>query len=155
MKVTFLNTFEKEGGAGIAADRIFRSLQKYTNIELQYRYQFKSPLIKSRVENLIPLVRIGIEKVILNYYLKNREDLYSYEMGLFSTNLLRNPIILEADIIHLHTVVKSQCRPFPFWSDIHCLAQPCFAVGLSLCGHGSAQSNSPVAVESCTYQPRR
>lgn len=104
MKVTFLNTFEKEGGAGVAADRIYRSLKNFSEIDLQYLFQFKSPLKNYQAENLASLMRIGLEKSLLYYSLKDRKNLFSFETGLLSSNLFSKKAIKEADILHLHWI---------------------------------------------------
>lgn len=104
MRIAFLNTFEKHGGAGLAAFRLEQAIKKYTSLEIDNYAQFKGDFHKYNLKNIAALSRIGLEKFFLKIQLKNHSDLYKFETGRYGLPLYNNPKIVRSDIIHFHWV---------------------------------------------------
>lgn len=104
MKVTFLNTFEQHGGAGLAGHRIFSALKKHSPAELIYLSQFRGVFRKNRLIHTAPLIRVALEKLWLRKQLRDKSDLYKFETGVLGKGFRNNGYILSSDVIHLHWI---------------------------------------------------
>ncbi len=107
MKILFLTTFEQSGGAGLAAHRLYDALKIHTNVELTRLTQFGPDYRKWDIGNISPFMKIGIEKLILQYRLANSGDAFKFESGRFGMNLEHQQhLINSADIRHLHMMTQ-------------------------------------------------
>jgi glycosyltransferase involved in cell wall biosynthesis len=104
LKVVFLNTFERTGGAGIAGYRLYHALKKSQKADLNYLFQFGGDFQKYQLKNIPSLLRIGIEKYKIRNQLRNSGDIFKFETGEFGMRLVNNKIIQNADILHIHWV---------------------------------------------------
>jgi glycosyltransferase involved in cell wall biosynthesis len=104
MKVLFINTFERHGGAGIAAFRLFTALIQNTNAQVNYLAQFKGEFRKYSPQNYPALFRIGKEKFFLRQKLLDRNNAFKFETGDKGMNILHNGLVSGSDLIHLHWI---------------------------------------------------
>lgn len=109
MKVALINTYLK-GGAGIACQRLSEALRK-NNVEAQTLTQDEienSPYIFSITKNafnkLGNKIRLTKELLPLIPRLKSREDLFKFSIGKEGVDITDNPLVRNADIIHLHWI---------------------------------------------------
>ena len=104
LRIAFLSTFEKHGGAGLAAYRLRLALQKHFSAEIICFSQFEGDFRKFTLKNIPALARIGFDKYFLKKQLRKRSDLYKFETGRLGLPLHKNPDIVSSDIIHLHWI---------------------------------------------------
>lgn len=111
LKVTIINTFDKTGGAAIAANRLTESLnlnegvnasmvvqEKKGNATFSFLYQSgKWAQLKSKI-------RFILEVLTFTFYEKSKKIRYSFSNSFFGTNILKNKKVQDAAIIHLHWI---------------------------------------------------
>lgn len=110
MKVVLVNTWEKNGGAAVACNRLFTAYKKH-GITCKYLVLGK----KSDDKNVIQLpenkflsklysITFYIEQFILKIIKKKHTD---YSLSIFGIKLSKLKEVQEADIIHLHWIHNS------------------------------------------------
>lgn len=108
MKVVLVNTYEKKGGAAIAAGRLFEAL-KSENIQVDFLVQNAiSNKVTSVSNNLLKekmaFFRFSRERFKVLRNIKNKENLYGFDTASFGVDISNHKLIKEADIIHIHWV---------------------------------------------------
>ena len=111
MKVILLNTFERTGGAAIAANRLMKALinaginakslvlHKQTNDKNVISVQ--SSFIKKQLARLNFLLERGI---IFLHNCFSRKDLFKVSIANTGFDVSKHPLVKQADIIHLHWI---------------------------------------------------
>jgi glycosyltransferase involved in cell wall biosynthesis len=110
MKIVILNTSENKGGAAVACNRLHRALraegcnsnmlvrQKYSDDESVHEFS------TSTITKKINLFIFFIELFFLKFFKKERKD---FSLASFGPSLHKHPLILNADIIHIHWTQNS------------------------------------------------
>jgi glycosyltransferase involved in cell wall biosynthesis len=111
MKVLFLSTSERNGGAAIAADRLCSALRK-AGIEASMLVRDKDTgnsdvdsIQVSWLSRKVNFFRFAWERLIIflaNRY--NRKKLFQVSIANTGTDVSEHPLVKEADIIHLHWI---------------------------------------------------
>lgn len=108
MKVVHLSYKDTEEGAAIAVERLCKALIN-ENIDSKMLvqskvsdYQFVHTIVHSKFEKIKAMFRIGCDQIANILLSKNKND--HYTLFLFGSNLYKNKLIKEADIIHLHWI---------------------------------------------------
>lgn len=111
MKLLFLNTSERNGGAAVAANRLMHALQN-ANVEVKMLVRDKTTndpsvvsLNDSFVKRKINFIRFVWERLVIficNHF--NRKDLFKVSIANTGTDISKHPLVQEADIIHLHWI---------------------------------------------------
>jgi len=111
LKVVIINTFERSGGAAVAANRLMHALNK-VNIETKMLVRDK----QTDDENVISINTTWIKKIIstLRFYWErfiiflnnkfSRETLFQVSIANTGTDISRHPLIKEADILHIQWI---------------------------------------------------
>ena len=109
LNIVLLSYHNQNGGAGIAAGRLQRALQKAGH-NVTYLVQEKSgddasELIRSGLWcKLWNWIRFIMERLYFLPSEKNKSIRFLFNPGLFGQDISRHPAIKNADIIHLHWV---------------------------------------------------
>ncbi|SEF98704.1 Glycosyltransferase involved in cell wall bisynthesis [Parabacteroides chinchillae] len=111
MKLLFLNTSERTGGAAVAANRLMHALQS-AGIDVKMLVRDKTTdncsvvsLNDSFVKRKINFFRFVWERLVIficNHF--NRKDLFKVSIANTGTDISKHPLVQEADIIHLHWI---------------------------------------------------
>ncbi len=110
MKVVIINTAENKGGAAVAANRLHLALRE-SGIDSKMLVRQKSTsdpnvieFTQSKIHKKINLFLFFIELLILKFFKKKGKD---FSLPWFGPDLSKHPLVMEADIIHLHWVQNS------------------------------------------------
>lgn len=111
MKVLFLNTFEKTGGAAIACLRLMNALNangvqtKLLVLDKQTDDANVYTVNTNCWKKLLNQWRFVWERlfIFVNSHIK-RKDLFRVSIANTGTDISRHPLVQEADIIHLHWI---------------------------------------------------
>jgi len=111
MKVLLINTFETKGGAAVACKRLALALQKQ-GVEVNMLVRDKStsdPFVQSVVKTSFQKLysKVAFLSERLQIFLSNgfsRKNLFAVSTASFGFNILKNKMVQDADIIHLHWV---------------------------------------------------
>ncbi|MEQ8556266.1 MAG: glycosyltransferase [Cyclobacteriaceae bacterium] len=110
MKVLILSTFGHYGGAATCSKRLYLALKKQ-GVDVDLRvvqfydgYQIKSILKDSFFNKLKVKVQFIRERLQVLFRVSDQRYLYKFSPGLPGLKLSDHPIVLNADIIHLHWV---------------------------------------------------
>ncbi len=110
MKILIINTAEKKGGAAVACHRLHEALlsnghqskmlvrEKSSNDPSVYEFS------DSTIRKKINLFFFFLELFILRFFKKKGFD---FSLPWFGPDLANHPLVLEADVIHLHWVQNS------------------------------------------------
>ncbi|MBR2184975.1 MAG: glycosyltransferase [Prevotella sp.] len=125
MKVLILSTYEKAGGAAIAASRLMEALQKNgVEVKMLCRRNIKVPKL---LHKLCPKLALKLEKQSWTSILEraviwalngfSTKDLWATDIALFGQDITKTKEYHEADVIHLHWINQgflslSQIRQF-------------------------------------------
>lgn len=112
MRVLILTTFEKYGGAAMAAGRLYKAL-KQTGADVRYGFALGEP--GSEKSNHILFTRstsarwrfwVGFswERLMVLVRVSHRKWLYKYSFGDSGLSIKDHPEVQQADIIHIHWV---------------------------------------------------
>ena len=111
MNVVILNTSEKMGGAAIAANRLMNSLNKFgVNTKMLVRdKQTEDPNVisinTSFLNKKINKIRFYWERLIIFIATGfNRKNLFRASIANTGTDVIKHPLIQNADVIHLHWI---------------------------------------------------
>lgn len=110
MKIVILNTAENKGGAAVACNRLHEALVK-NGIDSKMLVRQKStndPTVfeftQSKFRKKLNLLFFFIELLILKFFKRKSID---FSLPWFGPQLQKHPLILEADVIHIHWVQNS------------------------------------------------
>lgn len=110
MKIVLINTWEKNGGAAVACNRLFNAYKKQ-GIACKYIVLGKTSadknviqLPKNNILSKIYSATFYLEQLILKFIKKKHTD---FSLSIFGIKLSNIKEIQEADIIHLHWVHNS------------------------------------------------
>lgn len=111
LKVLFLNTFDKYGGASIALHRTVKSLEKYRDIQAKILVQNKDdvqanvfPAQKGYVGKKKALFRFAMERLYFSWQEKAKEFRYQFSPANIGIDISKHKLVQEADILHLHWI---------------------------------------------------
>ncbi|WP_421877811.1 glycosyltransferase [Marinoscillum sp.] len=110
MKVLLLSTFGNYGGAAVCSKRLYQALRKQgVDVELGVLHAFDG--IESRfLFNSQPIGFLKkwfyfiLERLTVLFSIRMNKNLYRFSTGVTGPNLLNNPMIQKADVIHLHWI---------------------------------------------------
>jgi glycosyltransferase involved in cell wall biosynthesis len=110
MKVTVVNTTERNGGAAIACQRLFEAHQlcghdvqylfmdSETN-ESQSRFSFLAKYPKK-----LKQLKLYFEKLHFSFFQKSKNFRFKYSTAKYGYDISKHPAIQEADVINIHWV---------------------------------------------------
>ena len=110
MKVVVLSTFGEYGGAAVCAKRLAIALNKHhVSAKLftihKYNGSTSFPLLNRSIWNWIyKWWKFIIERLFIFSQVKSKGYLYKFSSANIGLDILNNPVIQEADIIHLHWI---------------------------------------------------
>lgn len=108
MKVTLLSTYHLNGGAGVAATRLHRALQKAgADSSLVVEQVTKSePGVIGLANNFLDrkwaTARFALDRLSFVPYEKDKSVRFHFSPATIGAGLSHHPAVLEADILHLH-----------------------------------------------------
>lgn len=111
MKVVIINTYERIGGAAVAAGRLVKALHR-KNISVSMLVQDKQSVDDNVVSvstnaviRITNLFRFYSERFIIFLFNHlNRRNLFSVSIANVGQDISRHPSVINADIIHLHWI---------------------------------------------------
>ncbi|MDR0538431.1 MAG: glycosyltransferase [Tannerellaceae bacterium] len=111
MKVVFLSTSERNGGAAIAAGRLMQALlQSGVEVKMLVRDKQTSgdsivSINTSRLRRLINFLRFAHERWIIYVHNRfSRKGLFAVSIANVGADVSQHPLVKSADIIHLHWI---------------------------------------------------
>jgi glycosyltransferase involved in cell wall biosynthesis len=111
MKILILSTFERKGGAAIAANRLMHALNKAgQEAKMLVRdKQTDDPNVvtvnTNRWKRKINFIRFALERwIIFSHNRFSRKNLFAVSIANTGTDLSRHPLVQEADILNLHWI---------------------------------------------------
>lgn len=114
MKVVIINTFEKAGGAAIAANRLMQALNRngvharMLVLDKQTDDEYVTTINTSWLKKKINLLRFIWERCVILFNNKfNRKTLFQVSIANTGTDISNHPLVKEADIVHLHWINQS------------------------------------------------
>jgi glycosyltransferase involved in cell wall biosynthesis len=104
LKVVMLNSSDSTGGAAIACNRLINALKcEHGSVEVTLLV-----LNKSSNDNWVTQIgnRINfiLEKLFFLFLEKSKKERFAFSTARFGVDVSTHPLILEADIIHLHWI---------------------------------------------------
>ena len=111
MKILIISTFERTGGAAIAANRLMKALNKHgaeTKMLVRDKQTDDKNVISinsSWLKRKINFVRFAFERLII--FISNRfnyKNLFAVSIANTGTNISKHPLVREADVINLHWI---------------------------------------------------
>ncbi|MBN2662034.1 MAG: glycosyltransferase [Bacteroidales bacterium] len=108
MKVVLVNTYEKKGGAAIAAGRLYNAL-KSKDLQVDFFVQNAdstnvSSFANNFFKNKLSFLRFSRERFKVLRNIKHKENLYGFDTASFGVDISNNKLIQQADVIHIHWV---------------------------------------------------
>lgn len=111
MKVVIINTYERIGGAAVAAGRLVKALHR-KNISVSMLVRDKQSVDDNVVSvstnaviRITNLFRFYWERFIIFLFNHlNRRNLFSVSIANVGQDISRHPSVINADIIHLHWI---------------------------------------------------
>ncbi len=110
MKILIINTAEMKGGAAVACHRLHEALLEngHDSKMLVRQKSSSDPSVfefsSSKIRKKINLFFFFVELFILRFFKKKNVD---FSLPWFGPALHKHPLVLEADIIHIHWVQNS------------------------------------------------
>lgn len=110
MKFLLLNTSDNIGGAAVAAKRLINSLRRYESVKMLVCNK------KTIAPDIVPASTNGIQTIInrsrflwerLIIFIANffsRQNLFQVSIANTGNNVIKQSVVQEADIIHLHWI---------------------------------------------------
>ncbi|WP_293667301.1 glycosyltransferase family 4 protein [uncultured Parabacteroides sp.] len=112
MKVLLINTSECVGGAAVAARRLKRALLKIISVNVKVLVRDKQTadvaicsIQRSWFSRKVSFFRFLWERLIIfiaNFF--SRQNLFQVSIANTGNNVIKQPVVQEADIIHLHWI---------------------------------------------------
>jgi glycosyltransferase involved in cell wall biosynthesis len=113
MKIAFVNTYDQQGGAAIAAFRLKEALERHS-VDVQMLVDIKkseskwvTALSKTPFQQKIQKYKYFFEKILFIPFESKKEDRFAFTTAYLGNNISKHPIILNADIIHIHWINHS------------------------------------------------
>lgn len=111
MKILILSTFERNGGAAIAANRLMHALNKAGH-EAKMLVRDKQTddenvvsINTNWLKKKLNFLRFAYERwVIFVHNGFNRKELFTVSIANTGTNISKHPLVQAADVIHLHWI---------------------------------------------------
>jgi glycosyltransferase involved in cell wall biosynthesis len=112
MQITFLNTYDKIGGAAIACKRLWEAL-KAENANVHFLAQQGNPqqplagidyLAKGAWGYKQAQFRLFLNKAYLSFYDKKKGFNFTFDPAFWGANVAKHPLVLQSDILHLHWI---------------------------------------------------
>lgn len=110
MKVLILSTFGSFGGASVCSRRLAEAMERHgVEVKLasihKYHNTIAQPISeRPRLTSLYAWWLFCLERLVVLFSISKLKYLYKFSSSSFGVNILQNPLIQEADIIHLHWV---------------------------------------------------
>ena len=109
MNVVLVNKTDIKGGAAIAAFRLFQSLSKSEEININFLVQEKysnnervTTVSKNKIIKLSFFLRFITEKLYFLPFEKSKEIRFQFSVGNTGKDLSKHPLLKKADIIHIN-----------------------------------------------------
>lgn len=109
MKVLLINTFETQGGAAIACKRLLTALNKTSDVEAKLLVDLRQTdneqvveVADTKLKKFIRKYRFILEKVFFIPFEASKKERFSFSTAYLGTNISKNPLVHEADILHIH-----------------------------------------------------
>ena len=107
-KITLINKSDSQGGAAVAALRLFKALQK-NKVSVSMLVQEKNKVEEnvfstgnSKFKRLRNFINFVIERIHFLFYEKSEKTRYSYSTAISGQDISEYSQLKNADIIHLH-----------------------------------------------------
>ncbi len=116
MKVLLINTYEAQGGAAIACKRLLKALNKSTEVEAKLLVNLRQndtrneqvyEVADTRYKKLIRKYRFYLEKILFIPFEVSEQERFAFSTAYFGTDISKNPLVKEADILHIHWTNQS------------------------------------------------
>ncbi|TAE73820.1 MAG: glycosyltransferase [Bacteroidetes bacterium] len=111
MKVLFLNTYEKYGGAAMACYRLYQSLKKNTNAtyhllvsDIDKNNENTNTINPNFIAQKIQKIKFITERLSYWAYMKNKSLKYAFSPANVGQSIINNPLVKNADILHLNWI---------------------------------------------------
>ncbi len=110
MKVLILSTFGNYGGAAVCSKRLSIALKRHNvdvTLGVLHAYDSESSfflLQNNFYSKASKWVIFILERLQVFFKIREKKFLYKFSSGQFGVNILNNPIIKQADVIHLHWI---------------------------------------------------
>jgi glycosyltransferase involved in cell wall biosynthesis len=110
LKVVLINTSDSTGGAAIAARRLANALHEngcnvnFLVQEKKNHDQLIYSTTKTKLKKYLNFFNFAFERFLFFLKEKNSSVRFAFSIGNTGENIVNNPIIKNADIIHLHWV---------------------------------------------------
>ena len=109
MRVLILNTFDKFGGAAVAANRLAKALAK-SGIQVQQRFLLKNGRVSSNARPVLSglaswwsLILFSIERLQVLMTV-GRNHLFKYSNGKLGVSIVNSKMLDNVDVVNLHWV---------------------------------------------------
>lgn len=108
MKVTLLSTYHLNGGAGVAATRLHRALQKAgteSSLVVEQVTRSESGIIglaNSFLSQKWATARFALDRLLFVPYEKDKSVRFHFSPARIGANLSEHPAVQQADVLHLH-----------------------------------------------------
>ncbi len=110
MKILIINKSLKNGGAAIAAKRLFDALKKHgSDVKMLVEGSADETedikcIAHNKAEKRKALFRFALERLYFLPHEKNKSVRYQFSPAKVGVDISKHPWVLEADIIHLHWI---------------------------------------------------
>ncbi len=111
MKILFLNTFEKYGGAAMACYRLYQSLKKNTKAtynllvsDIDKNNEHTNTINPNYISQKIQKLKFITERVSYWAYMKNKNFKYAFSPANIGQSITTHSLVKQADILHLHWI---------------------------------------------------
>lgn len=117
-KVLIVNTYPSSGGAAIAAIRMAEAVRQYSNHEVSVLTLHPPKRLDKKNINIDSIIKNGKTNYLerfnffaerLQIFLSNgfhKGKIFHISTALFGYDISKHPLVLEADIIHLHWICQ-------------------------------------------------
>ncbi|WP_162628222.1 glycosyltransferase [Arcticibacterium luteifluviistationis] len=100
-----VNTSDSQGGAAIACRRLIEAFEEYQNgVEVSLLVLHKTQENKPKAFKTGRYLNFLLEKIHFLFYEKSKKERFAFSTAKFGTDISKHPLVLEADIIHLHWI---------------------------------------------------
>ncbi|MDB4334762.1 glycosyltransferase family 4 protein [bacterium] len=109
MKVVLLNKTAEGGGAAVAANRLYHALNK-SDVEVSFLVQDQTDntrvqsICNTKKDSIKAFIRFVKERLYFLPHEKNKSFRYSFSPANTGIDITNHPLILEADVIHIHWI---------------------------------------------------
>ncbi|TAH03766.1 MAG: glycosyltransferase [Sphingobacteriales bacterium] len=110
IQVTLINTADTGGGAAVACTRLLKALAGKVNVQMLVQYKKNNApeiisILKTKFEFLGARLNFLYERLpFIAFYEKNKQVRFAFSTANVGTNISKNNIIKEADVLHIHWI---------------------------------------------------